>query len=470
MTHSDEIRSSVYDGSFYPAQRSELASYIEQLTSQVKPTRIQHPPKTHLKAIIMPHAGYIYSGLTAAHASLVLKKNQFDRVILLGSDHRVGFKGGAISDVKAYETPFGLIKLNEYADKLLGYSDLFRTVPDSDRLEHSLEVILPFLQHFLNEFELIPIVLGPCNIDRYSTVLDPLLDKRTLLVVSSDLSHYLSYSEAVAKDEETIQTILDLNSKKLLKRDNAACGKIPILITMNIARRHGWHPVSLHYSNSGDTAGDHLRVVGYTAIAFYGGSSMQNNTDSYQDLSQYQGQVLVKLARQIIAERLGQKSIKVDTDSLSDAVFKEKRGTFVTLQIRDKLRGCIGSLEASEPILNGIKRNAVNAAFHDPRFSPLKAEELDNVDIEISILTQPQPLQYSGSKDLISKLRVDVDGVVLRKGSASATFLPQVWEQLPKPKQFLSNLCMKAGLSADTWKNKRLEISTYQVQYFEEGK
>jgi AmmeMemoRadiSam system protein A len=118
----------------------------------------------------------------------------------------------------------------------------------------------------------------------------------------------------------------------------------------------------------------------------------------------------------------------------------------------------------------GIKRNAVNAAFHDPRFAPLKADELDQVGIEISILTEPQPLEYRGSKDLLTKLRPHVDGVILRKGKASATFLPQVWEQLPKPEHFLSHLCRKAGLSADTWEKTQLEISTYQVQYFEEEK
>ena len=197
---------------------------------------------------------------------------------------------------------------------------------------------------------------------------------------------------------------------------------------------------------------------------------MQHKTDSSRHLSKHQGQILVSLARQTIAEKLGQKPIKLDPDTLADMAYQEKRGIFVTLTNKGQLRGCIGSLEASESILNGVKRNAINAAFHDPRFSSLKADDLDKVDVEISILTQPQSLKYSDSKDLLSKLRVNVDGVILRKGSASATFLPQVWEQLPKPKQFLSHLCLKAGLSADTWKNKQLEISTYQVQYFEEEK
>jgi len=469
---ADDIRKPVYAGSFYPKTRSELMSFIEQLTGRVKQTHVQHLPHTSLKALIMPHAGYIYSGMTAAHISLALKKNQFKKVIVMAPDHRVGFKVGAISDATAYETPLGLIPLNHDAATLRGNNDLFQSIPASDRVEHSVEVVLPFLQYFLKKFELIPIVLGQNSdlVDRVSAALDPLIDQNTLLVVSSDLSHYLPYQEAVDRDQKTIKMVLNLEAGKLLKRENAACGKIPILIVINMARRHGWQPILLHYSNSGDTAGDRSRVVGYAAIAFYGGSSMQNSIDSSHSLSEQQGQTLVKLARQAIAERLGKKSIEADPASMKDSIFQDHRGTFVTLTINKQLRGCIGNLDSNESILSGIKRNAINSAFHDPRFSPLKAHELDRVDIEISILTKPHPLEYRDSKDLLAKLRVNVDGVILRNGPASATFLPQVWKQLTKPEQFLSHLCMKAGLPADDWERSRLEILTYQVQYFEETK
>jgi AmmeMemoRadiSam system protein A len=173
-------------------------------------------------------------------------------------------------------------------------------------------------------------------------------------------------------------------------------------------------------------------------------------------------------------ERLGLKISGKESDlvvaAVKDDALKARHGTFVTLKIAGHLRGCIGSLAAEESILDGVKRNAVNAAFHDPRFSPLTVEEIEDVDIEISILTKPQPLEYTNNADLISKLRVNVDGVILQKGQASATFLPQVWEQLPRSEKFLSHLCVKAGLSANAWENTRLEISTYQVQYFEEKK
>ena len=187
---------------------------------------------------------------------------------------------------------------------------------------------------------------------------------------------------------------------------------------------------------------------------------MKNHGGSFQSLNEHQGQTLVKLARQTIAKKLGKRSAEVDPDALADPAFQMKRGTFVTLTINQRLRGCIGNLEGRDSLVAGVERNAVNAAFHDPRFSPLKADELDRVDIEVSILTEPRSLEYKDGNELISKLRVHVD----------ATFLPQVWEQLPKPERFLSHLCTKAGLPADTWKTEHLDISTYQVQYFEEEK
>lgn len=199
---------------------------------------------------------------------------------------------------------------------------------------------------------------------------------------------------------------------------------------------------------------------------------MQSNHHHHQNLSPEQGQLLVKLARQTLMERLGKPVPQSQVDSLNTALkdpcFQIVSGTFVTLKIDGQLRGCIGNLASNESLVSGVCRNAINAAFHDPRFAPLSAAELDLVEIEISILTEPKPMEYHDSADLLKKLRPNVDGVTISAGHTSATFLPQVWEQLPKPQEFLSHLCMKAGLSADAWKNRKLEVSTYQVQYFEE--
>ena len=188
------------------------------------------------------------------------------------------------------------------------------------------------------------------------------------------------------------------------------------------------------------------------------------------NLTKEQGRLLVKLAKNTISKELGEPVD--DTDQLEDALaqkpFDMRSGTFVTLHKNGQLRGCIGSLTGDEAISEGVRHNAINAAFHDPRFQPLTKKELDHIDVEVSVLTEPQPLAYTDAQDLINKLRVNVDGVILGKGLARATFLPQVWEQLPNPKDFLTHLCRKAGLPGNAWETSKLDISTYQVTYFEE--
>ena len=469
---AETIRRPVWAGRFYEADSAELTRAIDRLTREARKTRTRIPKNKKLRAIIMPHAGYIYSGWTAAHAALVLPADQFTKVILLGPDHRIGISSAAICNVAAFETPLGKIDFHQDTTKLRLQPQLFQSLPAARDKEHSLEVILPFLQRYIGDFGLVPVIVGQGRTKRLSDALDPIIDSTTLLVISSDFSHFLSYDEAVVRDRETIDEILNLKPDKLIRTDNRACGKMPLLILIELARRHRWQPVLLHYSNSGDTAGDRSRVVGYAAIAFFGDLSMENNSDSSFNFNQAQGRVLVKLARKTIKDQLGHDTpatISADlAHALKDDSFQLHCGTFVTLKIKGQLRGCIGNLTSTESVLDGVKRNAVNAAFHDPRFSPLSKDELDRTEIEVSILSEPQPLAYRDGKDLIKKLRAHVDGVIIRKGHASATFLPQVWEQLPGAEDFLTHLCRKAGLPSDAWQNSELEVLTYQVQYFEE--
>jgi len=469
---AETVRQPVWAGRFYPADPAELTRTIDQFTRDAKKNRVSVPPNKQLRAIVMPHAGYIYSGWTAAHVSLVLHPKQFSKVILLGPDHRLGLSSCAFCDVSAYQTPLGMIKVHRDLENLRSKPELFQSLPVDVDKEHSLEVILPFLQRYLRDFELVPLIVGHGDLQPLSAELNRIVDNDTLVVVSSDLSHFLSYAEAVARDRETLSEILNLQPDKLISTDNRACGKMPLLILTEIARRRQWQPVLLHYSNSGDTAGDRSRVVGYAAVAFWGELSMENQQDTNADFSETQGQVLVKLARQTISEKLGLNAPVSASENLSLALqddrFKLHCGTFVTLKIRGQLRGCIGNLTSGESVLDGVRHNAVNAAFRDPRFSPLSKDELNRTEIEVSILSEPKPLDYRDGQDLIEKLRAHVDGVILRKGNASATFLPQVWEQLPAPEDFLSHLCKKAGLPSDAWKGSELEVLTYQVQYFEE--
>ncbi len=190
-------------------------------------------------------------------------------------------------------------------------------------------------------------------------------------------------------------------------------------------------------------------------------------------LSEQQGQALIRLARLSIKTKFSEDDKSVNEDLslyLDGSIFQEKHGVFVTLTSGGQLRGCIGNLSSTSTVLEGVKRNAFNAAFEDYRFKPLRPEELAEIAIEVSVLTDPCLLQFMDAEDLIAKLRPGVDGVILRHGSASATFLPQVWEQLPNREEFLGHLCHKAGLAPTAWRAGNVEIETYQVQHFSEKK
>lgn len=460
------VRKPVYAGSFYPASKDELSKDIARYTREARGSSVKIPPGAKLKALILPHAGYIYSGRTAAYASLTLKGQRFSRVVVMGPDHRVGFSGVSISAAEAYETPLGLIRLHDDAARLRKSGGLFRCVAASDKAEHSVEVVLPFLQTSAGSFTLIPLVMGPGDVGAYASTVCALADDDTLLVASSDLSHFLPQDRAAARDRQTISQITSLNGDGLARDDNRACGAIPIRVILECARQRGWKAQLLHYATSAEASGDTSRVVGYAAIAFFGGQTME------QSYTKEQGAALVALARSTIQEKLG---VPVTANpgldkALKDTALQAKAGTFVTLTMGGELRGCIGSLEARDSIVEGVKHNALNAAFRDPRFPALTKRELDRVHIEVSVLTDPKPLAYSDADDLLKKLRPGVDGVILRQGFAAATFLPQVWDQLPDKEEFLAHLCMKAGLPHDAWRKGKLEVQTYQVQYFEEGR
>jgi AmmeMemoRadiSam system protein A len=185
-------------------------------------------------------------------------------------------------------------------------------------------------------------------------------------------------------------------------------------------------------------------------------------------LTEEEGRILLSVARKTIEKALFQGEEPVHTDTAGKGRFAERRGTFVTLTMNGGLRGCIGHIIPQETILEGVKENAINAAFRDPRFRPVSKAEWDRVNIEVSILTTPKPLPYEDAQDLLAKIRAGIDGLIIQKGYHQATFLPQVWEQLPDKKEFLMHLCLKAGLDADEWQKGTLEVSTYQVQAFEE--
>jgi AmmeMemoRadiSam system protein B/AmmeMemoRadiSam system protein A len=464
------VRQPVFAGRFYPADPQELNTLLVELDAQARQTKITLPEGRTLKAVVMPHAGYIYSGWTAAHAGHVLRHQHFAKVVVMAPDHRIGFRNAMISNVDAYQTPLGRIRLHADAHSLRAANDLFGFSRLSDSREHSLEVVLPFLQHYLDNFQLVPIVLGPSDVRRMADAIAPRLGSDTLLVVSSDLSHYLTYDEALAYDRRTLELVTGFEVESLGRRENCACGKFPLQVLLTLAQRLNWEPVLLHYANSGDTAGDKGRVVGYATLAFYGSVVGDAATGSEPTLRPDQGALLVDLARRTITDALlnGSNRPPQKPSSTISPELAAWLGNFVTLETHGRLRGCIGNLVSDEPLHATVPQNALKAAFHDPRFPPLQAAELQHLAVSVSVLTVPTPLDYRNADDLISKLVPHRDGVILQRGRSQATFLPQVWAQMPETEVFLSTLCRKAGLPPDAWRHEKLVIHTYRAQYFNE--
>jgi hypothetical protein len=307
----------------------------------------------------------------------------------------------------------------------------------------------------LARFSLVPLAVGDATAEEVAEVLDTLWGgAETLIVVSSDLSHYLDYATARRTDQQTATRIVALDPRITHEE---ACGGTPINGLLLAAQRHGLSAELLDLRNSGDTAGPRDRVVGYGAFAF-------RETRVHRADTPVGGEVLLRIARAAIAEKL---AIGVFSDD-SASWLAEPGATFVTLKKEGALRGCIGSLEPHRALRDDVRENAVAAAFRDPRFVPLAREEFDTLSIEVSLLSSAEPLACIDEAAAIRELVPGRDGVILELGARRATFLPQVWESLPDPRLFLAELKLKAGLPAGYW-SAEMRVSRYGVEKWTES-
>lgn len=472
---SRQVRPPAVAGSFYPASRGELCREITQLLSAV-PQR----PATGLRALIAPHAGYAYSGPTAAHAFRRLTGAAFRRVIVLGPSHFARFNGASLPAASAYATPLGEVPISPLARELAGQGPFVREAhcptqrppwgrpwpPDEatpETWEHAIEVEVPFLQQTLGDVELLPVIYGHVDPLAVAESLSPLLDPQTLLVVSSDLSHFHSYREAQALDQSCVEAICTLDEARMAGEE--ACGRAPILTLLRLARQRGWRPQLLDLRNSGDTAGDRSRVVGYAAVAFFDPASEATAPDAFTAAER---DFLLHLARESITRAVRGEALPDPAPESVPPTCRARLGCFVTLHLAGRLRGCIGTLNATQPLFCAVIRNARDAALKDTRFAPVAPDEVRRLHLEISVLTEPQPLAFRHPAELLAKLRPGRDGVLLELGPRRATFLPQVWEQLPDREAFLNQLAAKAGAASDAWRGPDARVSRYDVEHFAE--
>ncbi len=467
---------------WHAAESNALAQQVKGFFQQANVK-----PSDDIIALINPHAGYTYSGQTAAFG-VKAAKAKYKRIIVIGPSHKVPMLDvlsvpGAVTH---YQTPLGEIPLDDEFIKKLLQSPLFKDIPQAYRSEHSVLIQLPLLQYHFGDFKLVPIVAGQCSqatMQQAASILKSLVDKDTLIVVSSDFTHYGPNYDYVPFDQNILEGLrkLDMGAYNYISMLDSAgfsqycdktgatiCGRVPIAILLSILPS-GTKPELLKYAASGDLTGDFTNSVSYLSVAFHGSWQKQNPVEPAKTdiaLTQEDHKKLLMLARRTIEFYLRKGSVPTPEElvvPVSEAM-KVRRAAFVTLNKNSDLRGCIGEILPSQSLYKSVIVNAINAAVNDRRFAPVTKDELSSIKIEISALTVPQPIV---SYNLI---RLGTDGIILKKGGYSALFLPQVApEQKWTLEETLTHLSLKAGLPPYGWK-KGATFEVFQAEVFGEEK
>ncbi|GBU20767.1 hypothetical protein R80B4_00652 [Fibrobacteres bacterium R8-0-B4] len=463
MAADEKIRKPAVAGRFYPDSPEELRGDVEKYLAAAAPTVASTTPSVNI--LIAPHAGYVFSAAVAASAYVRASKNA-RTVILIGPSHRKRFDGVHVTDARYYETPLGKVEVNQEINAKLSKNPLCLRASGAEENEHCLEVQIPFLQTILGDgkFTIVPLITGNVGAKAVAEMLLPFIDDKTLVVASSDLSHYQPQKDARDIDDATISTVISGNADGFME----ACGDTAIRVAMEIAAKRGLVAELVDARTSYETApeyGDPYRVVGYAAIVFVKSDAAGGGAE---DFNKQEKEYMLKLARETLNSAVRDGDAPTPPRPKQDlSKLTQNYGCFVTLNSRGQLRGCIGNIEPIKPLYKGIADNAVNAAFHDPRFPKVKAAELGDIQIEVSVLTKPAPLGAKSADEILKKLIPFEHGVILKLGSRQSTFLPQVWEQLPDKVMFLEHLSMKAGAGRDDW--KRADVWVYRAVHFAEG-
>ena len=456
-----ELRDQKVAGQFYPDEPKQLRELVEEFLAKEP-----EPSAAKPRALIVPHAGYQYSGLIAAHAYRQLEGRQYHGVVVVGFTHRMQFPFASVDTAEAYRTPLGELPVDQEAVAVL------RTFPGFDYLpaaheagEHSLEVQLPFLQVAFDRVRIVPILMGTADPVVAGQVADGLAALARLndylFIFTTDLSHYHPYSEAQRLDEAAVNAILNETPQAVSRLfrggEVEACGQGPIQAALFLSARLGYlRKELLSYANSGDTAGMPERVVGYAAIALY-----DPPPPAGERLSDEAGRALVTAARQTLDARIGGQPAAA-TDLSRHAELSRARGLFVTLRKRGELRGCIGRIEPEGSLASLLPEVAMDAALRDHRFAPVTAAELPELAVEVSVLSPPAMVNAPG------EIVAGRDGVILAHEDHRGLFLPQVWEETGWTRiEFLRELArQKAGLRPEAW--ERATLYVFQDQVFEE--
>ena len=474
------LRSALAEMGWYTADPNALRRQIENLFNNAQTEQIEN-----VVALILPHAGYQYSGQTAAAGIKTLNK-KYQRIVLIGPSHHVSMgEMFSVPRVTYYETPLGQILLDtDFINELLKYP-FFQNVPRAHQYEHSVQIELPLLQGYIKDFKLVPIVAGQCSLEtiqKAAAVLANLVDEKTLVIASSDFIHYGSsyeytpFSENIPENIKKLtmgayQYIAALNAKGFLefkeKTGATICGFVPIAVLLSMLDESSQAHL-VQYADSGEQSGNYSNCVSYLSVDFSGTwknlPEIEPQESNSELTSEDKEQLLILARRTIVYALKNQKAPQVSEMGIkiSDAM-SVPRAAFVTLKKNSRLRGCIGDLIPQRPLYQSVIYNAINASFNDTRFSPVVESEMEDITIEISALTVPESIN---SPD---EIRIGIDGVILNKQGHSAVFLPQVApEQGWDVAQMLTQLSLKAGLPADAWK-EGTSFLVFQAEVFGEN-
>lgn len=427
----EKIKSPSVAGLFYPDGKNELTKMIETFSS----TRV-FPEEFSTRAVIVPHAGLIYSG-NLAYKGLNLLDENIKTLFIFAPAHRVYFEGISLTGFDFWETPLGKIEIDreiaaELKDKFGG------KVNDSAfSEEHSIEVQIPLIQKLYKEAKIVPVLIGRQSADLIEKIISFYYEKREIgFVISSDLSHFLTDENAKRTDLKTAEIIESGNLSGF--SHEMACGATGIAGLSLFAGKNKFSLIRVDMMNSSYLAGDKSRVVGYGAWALFEGRKNEF-------LKKYYSNFILDLCKASIKSAFLENEVQISYQK----VFDESGASFVTLEKEGRLRGCIGSIIAHRSLISDLISNAKNAAFNDPRFNPVTENELDDLKIAVSLLSSPEPIHFEDEEDLLNKIIPFKDGIIISDKGFRSVYLPSVWEQLPDKREFLNSLKIKAGLPSD---------------------
>jgi AmmeMemoRadiSam system protein B/AmmeMemoRadiSam system protein A len=473
-----KVRPAGVAGGFYPADPKVLTAMIDDLLAQATPPPIHDP----ILAVVAPHAGYQYTGPVAADTFAELKGRKYSRVVVIGPTHHVGFDFTSIYDGDAYATPLGTVPVDKVfarqlarMDPTLQLSGMGHDITPAGA-EHSIEVELPWLQRVLGNFQLVPIVMGDQSYESsraLGVALAKLIENEktgsnTLILASSDLSHFHTYDEAETMDHKTLNALAAWDYFSMSQNFQAgiweACGGAPIVAAMIAAERMGANQAMvLKYGNSGDTSDNRQSVVGYSADVFVKAANGKAVETPFS-LSDRDKNELLALARKSVEHAVEQKE-EYEPGATASEALNQDRGAFVTLSESGQLRGCIGYTSATKPLYLTVRDTATLAALRDPRFPPVSASELPLLEYEISVLS---PLRRVMD---VHQIKIGQDGLLMKNGDNKGLFLPQVpGEQKWNLQQYLEGTCHKAGMEPNCWKDADTDIFKFTAVVFGEHK